>query len=116
MKKSFIVIALVLVIFAQIGSRPAAIETRVDTCVMIWNLDGEDGILQDANNRKWYFEDPEDLEAGDIVTVTFDTNGTENVNDDVVIAVKYSCFDSTAQVVYKGGVSCLMSSELFNIN
>lgn len=119
MKKSLIVLSLVLVIFAMIGcnaSRKNLESVRVSTCVMTWNLNGEDGIIQDSQGFKWYFEDPEDLEAGYIVTVVFDMNGTENIKDDSVISVTFSgAMDPTAEIAYFDGDSCLLSSEMFNI-
>ena len=62
--------------------------TRTDTAnVVSYETDNQTvSVIETSDGNIWEIGD--ELSAGKTYTVTFDTNGTPNVNDDLVISVK----------------------------
>ena len=46
--------------------------------------------VRDYSGHKWKFRDCEDYEKNDVVSMLMDSNGTENVKDDIILQVRYS--------------------------
>lgn len=46
----------------------------------------------DANGDEWAYEDPDasELEAGDVISMIMDTNGTPETDDDTILYAIYS--------------------------
>ncbi len=47
-------------------------------------------ILVDSVGYEWEFEGVEDWEVGDICSCIINTNGTENIEDDIIVDTKYN--------------------------
>ena len=47
-------------------------------------------ILVDSVGYEWEFEGVEDWEVGDICSCIMNTNGTENIGDDIIVDTKYN--------------------------
>lgn len=46
--------------------------------------------VRDFNGNLWQFKGIEDWEAGDICSIIFNSKGTENIEDDEIVSVRYS--------------------------
>lgn len=63
--------------------------TRTDTANVVSTYETDNqtvSVIETSDGNIWEIGD--ELSAGKTYTVTFDTNGTPNVNDDLVISVK----------------------------
>ena len=63
--------------------------TRTDTANVVSTYETDNNVvsvIETSDGNIWEIGD--ELSAGKTYTVTFDTNGTPNVNDDLVISVK----------------------------
>lgn len=65
----------------------SATHTETANVVSTYETDNQTvSVIETSDGNIWEIGD--ELDAGKTYTVTFDTNGTPNVNDDLVISVK----------------------------
>ena len=50
--------------------------------------------MHDSNGNWWYYYDDDacDIYVGDLMAITMDDNGTENIYDDIILDVKATGF------------------------
>lgn len=54
------------------------------------NIETDTVILTDTVGYVWKFYGVEDWEVGDICSCIMDTNGTENITDDIIVDARYN--------------------------
>lgn len=61
------------------------------TCGVVTSVDYENNIIEitDFNGEIWLYEETNDYFVGDVVSMLMNTNGTENIYDDIIVNIKY---------------------------
>ena len=59
-------------------------------CGIITSIDEEIVTVEMCNGNQYQFEGAEDYEVMDLVALTMYDNGTENIEDDVILNAKYA--------------------------
>lgn len=54
------------------------------------NIETNTVVLTDSVGYEWKFEGVEDWEVGDICSCIMNSNGTENIEDDIIVNTKYN--------------------------
>jgi len=92
MKKIAISI-LILAILSAMFCTAGITEIRPDTLVVIETDHSTDTlVLETATGMIFEYEGIEDIFIGDLVSVSFDDNGTPDITDDIILKLEYSGF------------------------
>ena len=79
-----------LILIAMVMSLGTTNGNIYPECGIITEIDEEIVTIEVANGNLFQFEGAEDYEPGDLVAVTFYDNGTETVEDDIILDTKYA--------------------------
>lgn len=92
MKKIAISI-LILAVFFTTFCAAGITEIRPDTLVVVETDYSTDTlVLETATGMIFEYEGIEDIFIGDLVSVSFDDNGTPDITDDIILKLEYSGF------------------------
>lgn len=92
MKKITISI-LTLVVFFAVFCATGITEIRPDTLVVVETDYSTDTlVLETATGMIFEYKGIEDIFIGDLVSVSFDDNGTPDITDDIILKLEYSGF------------------------
>lgn len=71
---------------------PNTTEEIYPRTMVVSEIDAESDIvtLTDSTGHMWEFYGVEDWEVGDICSCIMDTNGTENITDDIIVDARYN--------------------------
>lgn len=89
------VIAIIAIMFVVIGGCGIAYTQSNNIYPVTFEVveinESEDIIyLVDVNDNEWIWEGAEDWDIGDYATATMNTNGTENIYDDIIVELRYT--------------------------
>lgn len=81
-------------------------DIRATTAVITgFNFTDDTVICADSAGNIWEFEGIEDWEFGDVVTMLFDTRGTEEIFDDEIVRATYNAWEIDASQLSDNRVS-----------
>ena len=90
-----VVVIVLLVVFWAIhcitptANAPNEVYPRT-TVVAEINAETDTVVLTDSVGYVWEFYGVEDWQVGDICSCIMDTNGTENITDDIIVDARYN--------------------------
>lgn len=98
--KKFVAIMVIVVLSLSVTACYAdALKNAVDefsshiypSCGIVVEVNYEEDyiVIEDFYGNAWIFEGVEDWIEGDIVAVIMDDNGTEQIEDDIIIDIRY---------------------------
>lgn len=61
----------------------------LSTVVTGINIEDDSVTVEDSNGNLWDFYGTEDWEVGDGCSLLMDSNGTDNIEDDIIISTQY---------------------------
>ena len=90
MKKAIILGVSVGIIILLLAFIPTSETYGLTTVVVDVSKANDKVTCQDCNGNLWQFEGVEDWCINDIATFIMDDMGTEEINDDTIVSVKYN--------------------------
>lgn len=75
----------------QIGARDKVEDLYAQTATVVEIHPANDTVtVRDYNGNLWQFYGTDDWHVGDICSLIFDSKGTEEIKDDVIVSARYS--------------------------